>query len=50
MGKPFRVNCSDCSFEREVESRERAQRAARGHSAETDHEVVAVELPPNRAA
>lgn len=49
MAKRFHVECSACSFEREIEGRVTAGKVAHDHREETGHDVVAVELPPRQA-
>ena len=43
--KTFLLNCDECAFERTVTGRERATRVGASHRRETDHELVAVEVP-----
>lgn len=48
MSQPFMVACDDCPFEQAVESREEAEVVAQQHLDQTNHEVVALEMPRTR--
>jgi hypothetical protein len=43
--KQFLVSCEDCPFERTVGGSVDASRIGGSHRRQTDHDVVAVELP-----
>ncbi|MFB6166138.1 MAG: hypothetical protein ABEJ31_13335 [Haloarculaceae archaeon] len=47
LPKRYLVGCDQCSFERDARGADEAQRVAQRHTDETDHDVIAVEYPPN---
>lgn len=48
--RQYLVECDDCSFEATADGRDRAAQTARQHLADTGHDVVAVEVPPDLLA
>lgn len=45
--RQYLVKCETCSFERSVEGRDEAAAIGGDHRRTTDHDVVAVEVPPS---
>ena len=45
--RQYLVKCEGCSFERSVEGRDEAAAIGDDHRRATDHDVIAVEVPPS---
>ncbi|WIV67465.1 hypothetical protein [Natrialbaceae archaeon AArc-T1-2] len=48
--RQYLITCEGCTFERTADGREEATEIGSDHRRETDHAVVAVEVPPSIAS
>lgn len=48
--KRYLVKCDGCSFERTADGHDEAVRIGNAHRQETEHELVAVEMPRSTAS
>ncbi|OVE84530.1 hypothetical protein [Natronolimnobius baerhuensis] len=45
--RQYLVKCDGCSFEQSADGRDEAATIGNGHHRETNHDVIAVEVPPS---